>query len=175
MISRLKEPTSPNFFFLTYTQHFQVENLIAVPTYFIQPSFIEPRKPLSNSARRAGWVGCNILFAKIPEVGKIPIVVNSVISDKNDIKEKWQKTSFLKEAKSMQVRGWTLDILNCIEALKDPIFTLKQLYAFEAKLALSHPTNKHIKDKIRQQLQVLRDRGLINFISPGVYRYTKIL
>ena len=33
-----------------------------------------------------------------------------------------------------------------------------------------HPENKHIKDKIRQQLQFLRDRGYLKFINKGKYK-----
>ena len=37
-------------------------------------------------------------------------------------------------------------------------------------LAGKHPDNHHIKDKIRQQLQMLRDNGIIEFIGRGHYR-----
>jgi len=37
-------------------------------------------------------------------------------------------------------------------------------------LAKLHPKNKHIPDKIRQQLQVLRDHGIIEFLGRGEYR-----
>jgi type II restriction enzyme len=33
-----------------------------------------------------------------------------------------------------------------------------------------HPANRHVRDKIRQQLQVLRDLGLIEFLGRGGYR-----
>ena len=44
------------------------------------------------------------------------------------------------------------------------------MYEFETVLAKQHPDNKHIKDKIRQQLQILRDRNYIQFIGRGEYR-----
>ncbi|HXL22673.1 MAG TPA: hypothetical protein VOA78_09410 [Candidatus Dormibacteraeota bacterium] len=34
----------------------------------------------------------------------------------------------------------------------------------------THPNNAHIRDKIRQQLQLLRDLGLLQFLVPGSYR-----
>ncbi|MBQ1909890.1 MAG: hypothetical protein II170_08145, partial [Bacteroidaceae bacterium] len=37
------------------------------------------------------------------------------------------------------------------------------------ELQLKHPDNNHIHDKIRQQLQFLRDKGFVQFISPGKY------
>ena len=33
-----------------------------------------------------------------------------------------------------------------------------------------HPDNRHVRDKIRQQLQVLRDHGYLEFVSRGSYR-----
>ena len=42
--------------------------------------------------------------------------------------------------------------------------------AFADLLKLKYPENNHIKDKIRQQLQVLRDRGIIEFVQRGHYR-----
>lgn len=43
------------------------------------------------------------------------------------------------------------------------------MYHFEEMLAEKHPLNHHIKAKIRQQLQVLRDKGIIEFNGHGTY------
>ncbi len=37
-------------------------------------------------------------------------------------------------------------------------------------LAIKHPDNYHVEDKIRQQLQMLRDNEIIEFIGKGHYR-----
>jgi type II restriction enzyme len=34
-------------------------------------------------------------------------------------------------------------------------------------LAKLHPNNAHVRDKIRQQLQILRDIGLLDFLGSG--------
>ena len=60
--------------------------------------------------------------------------------------------------------------MNCIEQLTKKEFTLDEVYSFEAVLQTKHQSNKHIKDKIRQQLQVLRDKGYLDFVSRGAYR-----
>ena len=70
----------------------------------------------------------------------------------------------------MLARGWMLDIMRCIERIDRDEFTLGDMYAFEGELAAAHPENNHIKDKIRQQLQILRDKGYIDFVSRGHYR-----
>lgn len=60
----------------------------------------------------------------------------------------------------------------CVERLYST-FTLSNVYAFENELAQKHPNNRNIRAKIRQQLQLLRDQGLVEFVSPRVYRYLK--
>ncbi|MDQ6983609.1 MAG: restriction endonuclease, partial [Ghiorsea sp.] len=53
-------------------------------------------------------------------------------------------------------------------------FTLKDMYAFAEDLQVKHPDNHFIKDKIRQQLQLLRDKGFIQFLGSGKYKKAKI-
>ena len=40
-------------------------------------------------------------------------------------------------------------------------------YALEDNLSRLHPANRHVRDKIRQQLQILRDLGLLEFLGGG--------
>jgi type II restriction enzyme len=61
-------------------------------------------------------------------------------------------------------------VLACIRQLDQKLFLLKDVYAFEEELARLHPENKHIRPKIRQQLQVLRDNNIIEFLGNGAYR-----
>jgi type II restriction enzyme len=48
--------------------------------------------------------------------------------------------------------------------------TLKEVYAFTSYLKTKHPNNNFIEDKIRQQLQVLRDKGFLEFKGNGKYQ-----
>ena len=48
-------------------------------------------------------------------------------------------------------------------------FKLRDVYEFESELRIKYPNNNFVKQKIRQQLQVLRDRGLIEFKGKGTY------
>jgi type II restriction enzyme len=130
---------------------------------------IEKRKPLALTARRAGWVGCNILLNQIPESGKIFFVRNGVPESKDAVLAKWKNTLFLRE-ESVGARGWLIEVMKCVESLGKNEFDLNEIYAFEARLADLYPNNKHVKQKIRQQLQCLRDRGYLDFVSPGRYR-----
>lgn len=171
MIERLQGSNNPNFFLLNYNlQNFEVLNFLVIPKHFFIPDIIEKRKPLSQTARRAGWIGCNILLQSIPQTGKIFFVKNRVVEPKNKVLAEWQKTLFLREEKEIGAKGWLMDIMVCIEKLGQKEFSLDEVYAFENELSRKHPENHHIKDKIRQQLQVLRDKGYLKFIKRGHYR-----
>lgn len=129
---------------------------------------IERRLPLALTAQRGGWVGCNILLQKIPDSGKIFLVKNKEIILPEQVLKYWNKTLFLKE--KLPAKSWLLFVIHAIEALGKSEFSLKEIYAFEAKFKRLYPKNQHIKDKIRQQLQVLRDKNYLEFLSPGYYR-----
>lgn len=170
MIERLQETNNPNFLLLNYDIYdLSVLNFLVIPKHFFTPSIIEKRNALAPSAKRAGWIGCNILLQDIPQTGKIFFVKNSQIEPKKNVLAKWQKTLFLREEKEISAKGWLLDVMNCVEQMRDKEFTLEQIYTFENYLCKKHPENKHIKDKIRQQLQILRDKGFLKFIERGRY------
>lgn len=170
MIERLQSNNNPNFFFLNYNlADYTIKNFLVIPKHFFVPKIIEKRKPLALTARRAGWVGCNILLQNIPQTGKIFYVRDGQVESKERVLTEWQKTLFLREEKEILAKGWLLDIMRCVEKLGKADFTLDDVYAFESELAKLHPENRHIKDKIRQQLQVLRDKGYLDFVSRGWY------
>ena len=168
MIERINSDNNPNFFFLTYSAQLSVNNFLIIPKQFFKSDMIVKRKPLSVTAKRAGWVGCNIDLRQVPESGKVFLVKNQQVIPRNNVTEQFQKTLFLRK-QSTASRGWTLDVWQCIDRLEDS-FSLNQVYAFADLLKLKHPDNHHIKDKIRQQLQMLRDRGIIEFLGRGHYR-----
>jgi type II restriction enzyme len=110
-----------------------------------------------------------------------------------EVREKFHRVKPLKEI-SIKQRGWTLDVLNIVErvvaergsvtrstsSLKEPNcgsqsrapgeFTNEDIYAHARELEQLHPDNRHIRDKIRQQLQVLRDTGFLAHPGSGKWR-----
>jgi type II restriction enzyme len=68
-----------------------------------------------------------------------------------------------------QSRGWTLDVLNFVRALRKQEFSLAEVYDASGELQQLHPNNLHVREKIRQQLQRLRDMGLLAFLGHGKY------
>jgi type II restriction enzyme len=169
-IERLQSSNNPNLFILNYNfANLSVVNFFVIPKHFFVREIIEERKPLADNARRAGWIGSNILLQRIPQAGKIFIIKQQQIESKEKVLSEWRKTLFLREEKDISAKGWLLDIMRCIERIGKRAFILDDIYKFEKELSLLHPNNKHIKDKIRQQLQILRDKGYLDFVSPGYY------
>ena len=66
-----------------------------------------------------------------------------------------------------------MDVLKCVERIPNADFGTDDIYSFADELQLKHPDNNYVKEKIRQQLQYLRDKGFLKFVSRG--RYKKIL
>jgi type II restriction enzyme len=172
MIERINSNSNPNFFFLTYSKNWSVENFLIIPKQFFTSDIIFKRKPLSAIAKRAGWIGCNIDISNVAEAGKVFLVKETKVIDRNVVKNSFNRTLFLRD-KSSDSKGWILDIMHCIDAIKKNEFTLDEIYQFENKLKLKYPKNNFIKDKIRQQLQVLRDKRIIEFAGRGNYKKVK--
>lgn len=170
MIGRITALNNPHFFFLTHYNN-EVRNLILVPNHFFVPEIIEKRKPLSENARRAGWTGCNINLTTIPEYGKIYIIQNSVEINPETVIETYHKVEKLR-TNSLESRGWLMDILQCVDKLDDE-FTLDEMYSYTNLLQSKHLGNNNVQAKIRQQLQILRDKGFLEFTSRGCYRKKK--
>lgn len=168
MIERLQSAQNPNFFLLEHDGT-SIQNLVIIPKHFFTPRIVEQRKPLSKSARRAGWVGCNINISHIPASGKIYYVAKEVVMPQKVVLEKWQKTVFLLEEKEQTAKKWLLDVMDCVDAIPSDSFSIADMYSFEQRLRKLHPDNRHVRDKIRQQLQKLRDYGYISFSSRGNY------
>ena len=170
MLERLIGSNNPNFFLLKYDlENLEVTDFLVIPKHFFVPEIIEERKPLAPTARRAGWVGCNILLQSIPQTGKIFFVKNRQVEQKEKVLSEWKKTLFLREEKEVVAKGWLLDIMRSVESLKRREFTLDDIYTFENELRKLHPDNQHVRDKIRQQLQILRDNGYLTFAGRGNY------
>ncbi len=171
MMERLQSNQNPNFFFLAYDFfRWEVINFFVVPGHFFSPAVIERRKPLAKKARRAGWVGCNILLDQIPESGRIHYIKDRKAVREKEVLNAWKKTSFLGELTDSEERSWRLDLIWCVETIDKPEFSLSEVYAFEKELKKRHPKNNTIKDKIRQELQKLRDKNFIEFKGRGQYR-----
>ena len=169
MINRITSYSNPDLFILQYTNNYTVTAITLIPKYFFIPDIIEKRNPLPSTAKRSGWVGYNILYGNIPDQGKISIVRESRFTDIGLVIDHYNRIKNL-EIHSLEARGWLIDILQCVNRINTQFFELKDVYDFADELAEKYSNNKNIKPKIRQQLQLLRDRGFIEFLGNGHYK-----
>lgn len=168
MIESIEKGSVSHLFALRYDSAWNVQTLLVIPSFFFTKSAIERRKPLGPNARRAGWVGCNILLGHIPPSGRIPLILDGAPQPVAKVRAEFNALRYLNEIRP-EARGWTLDVLRVVENLGKKHFTLDDVYAFEKELSRLHPNNKNVRPKIRQQLQVLRDLGRVRFLSSGHY------
>lgn len=170
MIESIRTNRAPNLLLLHYDPNdYCASNLVVVPRFFLSPSCIEARKPLSEGARRAGWIGCNIVLKQLPPDGKISVIQDGCAVKPSKVRAEYSRFKFLAEKKS-ELRGWTADILKAVRSLGKKEFRLEEVYSFDEELKKLHPQNAHIHPKIRQQLQLLRDRGILEFRGNGLYK-----
>jgi len=66
--------------------------------------------------------------------------------------------------------GWKLEVFKCLLKIPTQSFSLNDINAFVKRLSILYPNNKYIEPKIRQQLQMLRDIGLVEFLGNGKYK-----
>ena len=164
------------------------------------PSAIIKRKPLSSAARRAGWVGCNFALNRIPADARIAVVTESRVTPEAEVRRQFRHIKPLKDipvqmrgwtldvlniVRRISEVGTARCAVRAPSGRKIPAalppgtsqrnvptntFTTADAYAFTRELEKLHPDNRHVKDKIRQQLQVLRDAGLLLHIGRGIWR-----
>src|SRR5271170_6592920 len=123
MMEAFQSDRTPNFYFMQYDlATWSVRNLLLIPTFAFPPSAIIKRKPLSVTARRAGWIGCNIALNRIPIEARIAVVTESKAASQSEVREKFKRIKPLKDL-SVTQRGWTLDVLNIVRRLGQLEFT----------------------------------------------------
>lgn len=70
--------------------------------------------------------------------------------------------------------GWMQLTMEAVASIPAAIFTMDEVFAAAAEMvAARYPDNRHVREKLRQQLQRLRDLGLIAFLGNG--RYEKLV
>ncbi len=169
MMRRIQTSTVPSFLLLQYTATWSLVNLFAIHHALITSSAIERRKALALTARRAGWVGCNILLSGIPPEGRIALIERGIAMPKEQSRLRFASIERLSGLSASQ-RGWAAAVLRLLHGLGKERFSTDDAYTLEPELSRLYPANHNVRPKIRQQLQLLRDAGLLSFESRGIYR-----
>lgn len=168
LIRHISEGTAPTLLLLHRDASWKIEALTAIHSLFLTPSVIEKRNPLSSIAVRAGWIGCNLRLDRIGPDGEIGIIENGAARDRGDVRRQFRRYAPLSSMAPTE-RGWTTLTLSVVRSLSKRRFSLSELYGKEPVFESAYPGNRNVRPKIRQQLQVLRDLGLIAFEGRGAY------
>jgi type II restriction enzyme len=145
MIARINAENNPNFFFLNYLKSsLKIINFLVIPKHYFVNDVIEKRRPLGPYAKRAGWIGCNILLHNVPEAGKVFLIKNSVIQSREQVLLNWSKTSFLAH-QNKEKRGWMIEIMKVLDKIPKRQFKLRDVYEFESELRIKYPNNNFVK------------------------------
>jgi type II restriction enzyme len=145
MVAAIREDRTPNLLLMRYAlATWEVRDLLLIPSFMFSESAVIKRKPLSATARRAGWVGCNIDLHRIAPEARIAIVIirsssrrrgdesltkkqnqrfltssptnQTVIVPPEEVRARYTRLKPIREIKTAQ-RGWTLDVLNIVRRL----------------------------------------------------------
>ena len=172
LVRAIESRDNPNLLLLNYdAARTRVTDLHAIPRQALSRLSVIPRKPLGPNARRAGWQGCTIDLGGLPQTALVPIVVSGSPRLPSVVFTDWGRLDFI-DASGTSNRDWLPDVLSCLSRIPSEEFNLAEVYSFEEELRLLHPRNRHVRPKLRQQLQILTRNGLIIRVRPGIYRKT---
>ncbi len=173
LISRINAHSAPTLCLLERDSQWSIRSLTAIHSSFLIPWVVEKRPPLNQKARRAGWIGCNLRLDRIPPDGEILLIDGGSVVPKTDVRRRFQRFLPL-VALPVGQRGWAALTLRVVRGLRKGEFSLSEVYAREAEFTGVYPQNRHIREKIRQQLQLLRELGIVHFRGHGQYELAEL-
>lgn len=173
-LNSIKNSNNPSLMLLFYDEKtMAVVDFQIIHHSFITEKNIIPRKPLSPKAKRAGWQGCLIDIERVPDIARIFFVRDGAVNLSGKANKKWQVSNHANRL-SVDSRGWLSEVLSVVD--KQPVnFNLNDMYKYENYFKTLYPNNNNIQAKMRQQLQTIRDMGLLEFIKRGEYEKTYVL
>lgn len=166
----LRMGQTPNLLLLTYDPvTARVRELVAINRLLISPLAIVPRsRPLDRPSPTPYYL-CTLDLSGVPESGKVPFVRGAHVRPKPFVLSSWNRFEFLRDDGDDDETDWIRDVLSLIARIHSREFTLDDLYEHTESLSRLHPRNHHIREKIRQKLQVLVRHKVLRRAAPGVY------
>jgi len=132
-------------------------------------SLLEKRKPLSPKAKDTAGLDATFYWTEFRSTQEFPL--SMTVKWFRHLKSQKHTIGFKPlEKLNIEKRGWTLDVLNVVRSLKKNEFvTFRSLRPLGPTSGTSSAKPPHQR-QIRQQLQVLRDMDLLEFLGDGSYR-----
>ena len=167
--------SAPHYAFLHYsTNDWQVKTLFIVPGHFFTPALIQERPPLPPTARRAGWIGSNILLGSLPDEARVAVVADGVPRDAVDVRNDWARFQFLRDD-PLARGGWGAAVLICVRhvvrSTDSKIFTTAGFLCDLRGRTRCYPDNSTRARQDSATVQVLRDGGVLRFVdNRGTYQ-----
>ena len=109
---------APNYAFLRYSSlNWTVVDLFIIHGHFFTPAIIQKRPPLPPTARRAGWVGSNILLRDLPPDARVVVISDEQAVPLEDVRSAWSRFAFLGAGENAK-GGWGADTLMCVREMQ---------------------------------------------------------
>jgi len=169
MMRKIHEVQAPALMLAHYSPQWCIEGLLAIHPVFLIPEVVRKRgKPhIRPKSGKEYWM-CDLNLVFVPQDGRIPLVNNGVVSPSSKVRQLYKESIRFGELSSNK-RGWAALVLAAVRKIGKAEFRLDEVYVFEAEMHAAYPQNSHVRDKIRQQMQVLRDLGYVEFVGRGEY------
>lgn len=170
MMKAIRSESVPALMLMHYTPEWFVHGLIAIHPVFLTPAVVRKRaKPhIRPRSGRPYWM-CDLDLTRIPSDGKILVVDKTSVRPEDEVRKAFRESMRFAEI-PVKERGWTGLVLAAVRKIGKTEFTLEDVYAHEERMHAAYPRNSHVRPKIRQQLQALRDLGYLEFPERGRYR-----
>jgi type II restriction enzyme len=171
MMREIRAENPPALMLLQYDPAWRVQRLVAVHPVFLTPAVVRKRpKPHIRPVSGDEYWMCDLDLTVIPSDGKIFVVQSGGVRPEAVVRQEFRRSKRFADI-PLKLRGWTSLVLSVVRRLGKKEFTLAEIYAHEGMMHAVYPENSHVRDKIRQQMQVLRDLGYVEFLSKrGEYR-----
>jgi len=170
MMRRIRAQEAPALMLMHYSPSWSVQRLVAVHPVFLTQVVVRKRaKPHIRPGTKQEYWMCDLDLTRIPSDGKIVVVDNAKVRPEAEVRKAFRDSMRFAEI-PLAKRGWTGLVLAAVRKIGKMEFTLEDVYKYEETMHAAYPQNSHVRPKIRQQLQVLRDLGYVEFLERGVYR-----
>lgn len=170
MMRQVRAESVSALLLMPYDANWCVKRLLAVHPVFLTPAVVRkrPKPHLRPGTGKPYWM-CDLNLTVIPPDGKISVVQDAAPVDEAVVRAAYANSKRFADV-PLERRGWAGLVLGAVRKIGKQEFTLHEVYAHEEAMRAAYPENSHVRPKIRQQLQVLRDLGYIEFLSRGEYR-----